>query len=253
MAERTVFRWLARGRASGELGPQTRARFVVDERLRRRLAYWRGNVSALHRELVDAAGAGGPAAPSRTTLHRAVTRALSAGDQVGLREGEHAARRFEVFLQRPATHRNAVWEADHVEAPVEVDVAGQLVKPWVTWFVDTATDAVCGTAVTAGPASRESILAALRAAISLDEPYGPPGGLPGRVRIDRGKDFLSRTAALGVFAVAVEPLPGYTPHLKGTVETVTALRRRCSSLGCPAIPMPRRWPTGARPTRTHRR
>jgi hypothetical protein len=41
--------------------------------------------------------------------------------------------------------------------------------------------------VTAGTPSRESILAALRAAITLDEPYGPPGGLPERVRIDRGK------------------------------------------------------------------
>jgi hypothetical protein len=36
--------------------------------------------------------------------------------------------------------------------------------------------------------SREPILAALRAAISLDDPYGPPAGLPELVRVDRGKD-----------------------------------------------------------------
>jgi putative transposase len=142
------------------------AAFAVDEQLRQRLAYWRGNVSALHRELVGAARAGGPPAPS---LHRAVSRDLSAGDRAGLRAGEHGARQFDVFLQCPASHRNAVWEADHVEAPVDVDVAGALVKPWVTWFVDQATDAICGTAVTAGPASRESILAALRGG-------GNPGG-----------------------------------------------------------------------------
>jgi hypothetical protein len=65
-------------------------------------------------------------------------------------------------------------------------------KPWVTWFVDAGTNVVCGTAVTPGPASRESILAGLRAAITLEAPYGPPGDLPERVRIDRGKDFLSR-------------------------------------------------------------
>lgn len=70
---------------------------------------------------------------------------------------------------------------------------GRLVKPWVTWFVDIGTDAVCGVAVTPGPASSESILAALRAAICMEAPYGPPGGLPGRVRIDRGKDFLGDT------------------------------------------------------------
>ncbi|MFF5073043.1 hypothetical protein ACFY2R_18100 [Micromonospora olivasterospora] len=31
---------------------------MVDEQLRRRLAYWRGNVAALHRELVARAAAG---------------------------------------------------------------------------------------------------------------------------------------------------------------------------------------------------
>ena len=62
------------------------------------------------------------------------------------------------------------------------------------------------------------LLAALRAAITLQEPYG----LPGEVRVDRGKDFLSKTVAsvLAGFAVKVEDLPGYTPHLKGSVETV---------------------------------
>jgi putative transposase len=153
-----------------------------------------------------------------------VGRALAPGDLAGLRKGEGARREYDVFLRRPATYRNAVWEGDHVEAPVEVEVAGRLVKPWVTWFVDVATNAVAGVAVTAGPASRESILATLRAAISLEDPYGPPGGLPERVRVDQGKDFLSATvtAAMGVFAVRVEDLPGYTPHLKGTVEGLNA-------------------------------
>ena len=121
----------------------------------------------------------------------------------GLAGGERARRAFDVFLQRPRPHRNAVWEADHVEAAVEVDVEDRLVKPWVTWFVDAGTNVVCGAAVTPGPASRESILAGLRAAITLEAPYGPPGGLPERVRIDRGKDFLPRTVAsvLAGFAV----------------------------------------------------
>jgi hypothetical protein len=72
--------------------------------------------------------------------------------------------------------------------------------------------------VTAGPASRESVLAASHAAIAMDNPSGGPGGLPGWVPVDRGKDFLSCTVAeaLGVFAVPVDPLPGDTPHLKGT-------------------------------------
>jgi putative transposase len=70
---------------------------------------------------VRAAKAGGPAAPSLSTLQRAVARDVPAGDRAGLAGRERARRAYDVFLQRPGTHRNAVWEADHVEAPVEVD------------------------------------------------------------------------------------------------------------------------------------
>ncbi|UJW28878.1 hypothetical protein L3Q67_26950 [Saccharothrix sp. AJ9571] len=55
-----------------------------------------------------------------------------------------------MFGKQPPSFRNAAWEADHVEAPVEVDVDGRLVKPWITWFVDAAHNAICGTAVTPG-------------------------------------------------------------------------------------------------------
>lgn len=208
---------------------------MITDEVRQRLAYWRGNVVAVHCELVDAAAAGGPAAPSLATLYRAVNRQLSPGDRAGLRKGEHAARAHDVFLQRPAAHRNEAWETDHVEAPVEVDVDGRLVKPWVTWFVDTATNVVLGTAVTAGAPSRESILAALRAAITIEEPYGPAGGLPQVIRIDRGKDFLSSTvaAACAVFAVWIVDLPGYTPHLKGSVETLNGAVKSMLFAGLP--------------------
>ncbi|MFD6230515.1 hypothetical protein ACFWFZ_27170 [Streptomyces sp. NPDC060232] len=75
-------------------------------------------------------------------------------------------------------------------------------------------------AVTPGHLSRESVLAALRAAVVREEPFGPQGGLPEKVRVDRGKDFLSRTvtAAFNALDVTVEDLPSYTPRLKGTVE-----------------------------------
>jgi len=235
VSERTMWRWVRRARSTGVSAPVSRPRLVIDTELRQRLAYWRGNVTALHRELVGAARNGGPPAPSLATLHRAVQRDLSPGERAGLRKGEHARRGFDVFLQRPSTYRNAVWEADHLQTPVEVDVAGELVKPWITWFVDVASNAVCGTAVTAGPPSRESILAALRAAILLEAPYGPPGGLPERVRVDRGKDFLSRTVteALGAFAVGVEDLPGHHPHLKGTVEALNGAVEQMFLAGLP--------------------
>jgi putative transposase len=235
VSSRTVWRWVRQARAGQGLGRRPRGRFQVTDEIRQRLAFWRGNAAAVHRELVEAARNGSPVAPSLSTLQRAVARDLLAGDRAGLTGGERARRAFDVFLQRPRTHRNAVWEADHVEAAVEVDVEGRLLKPWVTWFVDAGTNVVCGTAVTPGPASRESILAGLRAAITLEAPYGPPGGLPERVRIDRGKDFLSRTVAsvLAGFAVKVEDLPAYMPHLKGSVETVNGASERMFVAGLP--------------------
>ncbi|MGW8357835.1 hypothetical protein [Streptomyces wedmorensis] len=110
-------------------------------------------------------------------------------------------------------------ETDHVQAPLLVDADGDLVRPWVTWFVDTA---ITGTPVTPGVLSRASVLAALRAAVLREEPYGPAGGTPERVRVDRGKDFLSTavTAAFGTMGVTVKDLPAYSPHLKGTVENL---------------------------------
>ncbi|WP_410595648.1 Mu transposase C-terminal domain-containing protein [Amycolatopsis sp. lyj-23] len=233
VSERTVWRWVNHARA--QVKPAERAKFEIDDRLRVRLAYHRGNAAALHRELVAERPAGGPAVPTLKTVQRAIRRDLSAGERAGLRRGERERRKFDVFLQRPISYRNAAWETDHVEAPVEVEVGGRLVKPWVTWFVDACHNAIAGTAVTPGTPSRESILAALRAAILRTEPYGPVGGLPALVRIDQGKDFLSRTVseALGAFAVRVVPLPGYTPHLKGTVETVNGAAERMLFAGLP--------------------
>lgn len=227
VTERTVWRWLA-DRRGAVPKDERRARFRIDAQLRVRFAYWRGNASALHRELRERERAGGPPAPSLATLHRAIREDMTRGDIAGIREGERSRRKFDVFLKRPSTYRNAAWEADHVEAAVEVDVDGRLMKPWVTWFVDTEHCVIMGVAITPKTPNREAILAALRAAILRTPPYGPAGGVPTIVRIDQGKDFLSRTVsdAMGAFAVRVVDLPGYTPHLKGSVETVNGAVER---------------------------
>ncbi|MGW2895549.1 hypothetical protein ACWDAO_13270 [Streptomyces sp. NPDC001212] len=90
-------------------------------------------------------------------------------------------------------------------------------------------------AVTPVHPSRESVLAALRSAVLREAPYGAFGGLPEKVRVDRGKDFLSRTvtAAFDLLDVTVEDLPAYTPHLKGTVE---GLNRAVESMFLAALP-----------------
>ncbi|MGW3660844.1 Mu transposase C-terminal domain-containing protein [Streptomyces sp. NPDC005151] len=228
---RTVWRWLDAAR-QGRLEPVQRPRFRIDEGLHGRLAAWCGNAAALHRELVAEAaaarakGENAPEVPSLATLHRAIRLDLNAGQRAALVGGERARRRHDVHLRRPRLWRNACWEGDHKHVPVEVLLDGELVFPWVTWFIDCATGAVPGAAITPHQPSRDAILAALRIALSRDEeptgPYGPIGGLPSLVRIDRGADFLSRTVtgALGHFAVPVQDLPPYRPDLKGTVENL---------------------------------
>lgn len=228
---RTVWRWLDAAR-QGRVGRLERDRFRITPELHARLAAWCGNAAAVHRELVAEAAAARAKGqdvrevPSLATLHRAIRLDLSPGQRAGLAGGERARRRHDVHLRRPREWRNACWEGDHKHVPVEVLLDGVLVFPWVTWFIDCATGAVPGAAITPHQPSRDAILAALRIALSRDEEparrYGPVGGLPSLVRIDRGADFLSRTVteALGHFAVPVQVLPPYRPDLKGTVENL---------------------------------
>ncbi|WP_277347794.1 MULTISPECIES: transposase family protein [unclassified Streptomyces] len=258
VSERTVWRWLAEAgrdeQAADEPGAraQTGTRFTITPEVRALLALWKGNVAAVQRELAArAAGRPGadagtqagpppgtglpPDVPSLTTLHRAIRRDLTPGERAGLAGGERAARKHDVFLARPRGWRNQVWETDHMQAPVLVDVDGKARRPWITWFTDCATNAIIGVAVTPGDPSRESVLAALRSAVLREDPYGPFGGLPEKVRVDRGKDFLSRTvtAAFDLLDVTVEDLPAYTPHLKGTVE---GLNRAVEGMFLAALP-----------------
>ncbi|MEI5710209.1 Mu transposase C-terminal domain-containing protein [Streptomyces brasiliscabiei] len=258
VSERTVWRWLAAAQsdetAVANPGARSRvdARFTVTPEVRGLLALWKGNVRAVHRELVLRAARQSPpaGAPSLTTLHRAIRRDLTLGERAGLAGGERAARKHDVFLARPRGWRNKVWETDHMQAPVLVAVDGKARRPWITWFTDCATNAITGVAVTPGDPSRESVLAALRSAVLREDPYGPFGGVPEKVRVDRGKDFLSRTvtAAFDLLDVTVEDLPAYTPHLKGTVE---GLNRAVESMFLAALPgyarQPRPGKRAARP------
>ncbi|MGW3044392.1 transposase, partial [Kitasatospora sp. NPDC001159] len=221
VSERTVWNWLAAARREGRLTARARtSAVVVTPHIRALMALWGGNVAAVHRQLAaEAAGDPTVTVPSLRALQRAVARELSAGERAGLRGGERARRRHDVFGQRPRQWRNACWEGDHKRAPVRVDVEGVAQCPWITWFIDCATKAITGVAITPHQPSREAVLAALRVGISRQEPF-PFGGLPSLVRVDRGKEFLCATVtqALGAFAVPVQDLPAYTPHLKGTIE-----------------------------------
>ncbi|MET8275102.1 Mu transposase C-terminal domain-containing protein [Streptomyces sp. NPDC005096] len=216
---RTVWRWLADAEAHNRLGPKPRTRFEITDDHQVLFAYYRGNIARVHEELARRAHDSGQDVISLTALRRAFKRDLTPALRAALREGLPAADNYHPYFQRPAKHRNEIWEGDHKQAPVDVALpGGRLVRPWVTWFVDTGPDNILGYAVTPLSAHRGSVLAALRASLLREAPYGPAGGAPAAVRIDRGADFLSRTVTAAFAVIDVRVRVVKKPHLKGSVE-----------------------------------
>jgi putative transposase len=129
---------------------------------------------------------------SLSMFPRALRRDPTAGERIGHRNGPDAARALDVFAKRPRTRRNHVWEADHVQAPLRVTADGDLVHPYITWFIDSATTAITGVAVTPGHPTRASVLAALRSAIVRTDPHETFEGRPNS-SFPAGKDTCGPT------------------------------------------------------------
>ena len=53
VSSRTVWRWVRQAQAGQGLGRRPCGRFRVTDEIRQRLAFWRGNAAAVHRELVE--------------------------------------------------------------------------------------------------------------------------------------------------------------------------------------------------------
>ncbi|MFE7531551.1 hypothetical protein ACFU7Y_38465 [Kitasatospora sp. NPDC057542] len=104
-----VWYWIAAARKEGRFSPRPRPQLTITPEIRRLLAFWGGNVSAVHRELVARAADDPDTGPvlSLSALHRAVVRDLSVGERVGLRGGEAARRAYDVFPQPRAPGRRA--------------------------------------------------------------------------------------------------------------------------------------------------
>ncbi|MFF3403547.1 Mu transposase C-terminal domain-containing protein [Streptomyces sp. NPDC002659] len=234
---RTVRRWMDNADAhDGTYTPMVRRHFTLTPAMHDALTRWCGNVTAAYRELTDDGLLGiPPRVVALATFHRAVHRELSPGQRAALRGGEKARRRHDVHGQRPPGFRNDVWEADHVEASLWVNVEGHPSKPWITWFIDHATAVICGVAITPHTPSREAILAAVRDAVLCGGHHRPFGGIPIRVRVDRGRDFLSTAVdtALKAFGTELIILPPYSPYLKGTVESLNAAVKHMLFKGLP--------------------
>ncbi|WP_246460630.1 integrase catalytic domain-containing protein [Streptomyces himalayensis] len=238
---RTVRRWMDNADAhDGTYTPQGRSHFSLTFAMHDALARWHGNVTAAYRELATDGLLGSPPCASLPTFHRAVNRELNPGQRAALRGGEKARRCHDVHRLRPHGNRNDVWETDHVEASVWVNVDGRRSKPWITWFIDHTTCVICGLAITPHTPSREAILAAARDAILCGDHHRPFGGIPQKVRVDRGRDFLSNSVdeAFKKFGTELIVLPPYSPHLRAPSNHSTPPSSTCSSKACPVTHTP---------------
>ncbi|MFD3622410.1 toll/interleukin-1 receptor domain-containing protein [Streptomyces sp. NPDC058676] len=99
-------------------------------------------------------------------------------------------------------------------------------RTWITWSVDCATDAVMGGTVTPGYPSREAVLAALRAAVVREGPFGLRAGLPGPVARCRAGGRLSSEWDRGTNFLGLPALVGRAGHQRPCGTACRWLRRR---------------------------
>jgi len=201
-------------------------RFELTDHHKATIIACKGNVSLAYAELDRA----GHDLPHHAVFWRRWHEELKA-HQAYARDGADGFLNNRLYLPFQAPHRNAVWQADHFELPVDVVADGcttTLVKPWLTLFEDDRTRMPMGWHVVAEMNRRpdaEIVVATLADAIRLETIDGVNvGGVPGVVRWDNDKSFLAGMVeqlanAVGFEAHAVPPRSGY---MKGKVERLGA-------------------------------
>ena len=211
-SERTVWRWINQAPRVDALEPRG---YRLTDRDVELFYALRGNVAAVWRE------AHRPTGVSRQTLQRAFKAQMSFQERAYALSGSDGQRRYTLGLRWEPAHRNALWEADHKEIPVEVlpPRGTKLIRPWVTVFLDGRTRGVMGYAVNEIQTAAD-VHAALRQSIEVVPERGPFGGKPDAICWDNGLEFLATsitdvTARLGIMPLPADP---YQPQQKGKIE-----------------------------------
>jgi putative transposase len=185
------------------------------------IAYYRacGNIAGLARARRSA--------PGLRTLQRAVVRDLIPMEREYARAGWRAARQIGPFLKMPDLPRNTEWQGDHKQLGVTVVLpGGGTCRPWITTFIDVGSRVIQGWAVDLRP-TETTVSCALRRALQATPfpgrdglPDGIHGGLPARIRVDGGKEFLANALAAAAGDLGFDPVlcRPYSPNLKGKIE-----------------------------------
>ncbi len=233
---RQIQRLLANVR-SPEVAAPGRQGFELTEHHRQVIFAYNGNVALAYRELERA----GEELPHEDTFWRAWRR-QPAGIQAYARKGAEGIVECWLYPPYEAPERNAVWQADHFELPIDVIGDGHgstLVKPWLTIFEDDRSRKVMAWHLEAEVGSRpdaEVVCATLAAGITIRREHGVDvGGVPRVVRWDNDASFnagmvMDLGTQLGFECHAVPP---YSGHMKGKVER---LGKRIEQGFCAAQP-----------------
>jgi putative transposase len=220
-SKRQIQRDLAKLRDS-ERSAYGRSGFELTEHHKQVIVACQGNVNMAHSKLLEA----GEDLPGYHTFW-AAWHELPMGIQAYARRGAEGMAEMQIYLRYEAPERNAVWQADHFELPVDVIADGHtttLVKPWLTLFVDDKTRKVMAWAITAIPGQRadaEVVCATLAAAIQVRLEHGVEvGGVPRVVRWDNDLSFVAGMVTQFGSSVGFEchAVPPYSGHMKGKIE-----------------------------------
>lgn len=220
LSKRQVQRYLKALRA-GQPAP-ARNRFELTAHHEQVILSLNGNVALAHRRLVEA----GEELPDLDTFWRRWHEEPPAKQNYA-RRGAEGLIQFWLYPPYQAPSRNAVWQADHFELPVDVIADGhrtQLVKPWLTMFEDDRTRMLMAWAITATPGRRadaEVVCACLADGIRLRlERDEQVGGVPSVVRWDQDLSFTAGMVVQLGTQVGFEchAVPPYSGWMKGKVE-----------------------------------
>lgn len=235
VSERTVWRWVKAGHRAEPVAHG----WQITTRAHALYVQWRGNVAAVHRELV----AEGASPPSMRTMQRAFARDMTPAEQAYVRRGDAGRQEHAVHLRHEARYRAECYEGDHKQLSVEVLAlrGSRPQRPWATLFVDQFSRLIVGWSLSLRPTQSE-VLAALRMAVMVDSERGPYGGIPTRLRWDNGLEFAATSiedAALGLGCIAQATTP-YSPWEKGKIERLNRTLEQELLQGLP------RWTGGPR-------
>jgi tetratricopeptide (TPR) repeat protein len=219
VSDRTVWRWVAQ--ASSQPPPAVRPRFALDGKLRERLAFWRGNVSALHRELSDAAAEGGTPAPSLRTLHRAVREDLTSAERAKQCQGKPAT--IDVFdtFTGPVGIASQDDQPSRAPVPVERPALAELPDPGPATTLDDVVKRLRQLKAWAGDPSYESIKDCVNKEwIDAGRPAGELVGKTTVVDCFRLGRRRVNTDLVVAIVRSLHPDAGYVAHWRQTLQIV---------------------------------